>query len=127
MERNFRITVNGREYHVAVEELSEQGQPHGPTAIMPPVAGGSVPVSPPSGGAAPPVGGPGDVTAPMSGVVASVEVSSGQAVMAGERLVTLEAMKMNTPVVAPRGGTVTRVLVKPGDAVEGGQPLVTLA
>ena len=127
MERTFRITVNGREYHVTVEELGAHDHVQAPAAIVAPVAGGSVQISSPAGRAAASAGGPGDVTAPMPGVVASIEVAPGQTVSAGQRVVVLDAMKMSMPVVATRGGTVTRVLVKPGDTVEGGQPLVTVA
>ncbi|RIL07181.1 MAG: acetyl-CoA carboxylase biotin carboxyl carrier protein subunit [Proteobacteria bacterium] len=69
--------------------------------------------------------GPGDVVAPVGGVVAWV-APVGHAVREGERVATLEAMKMQTPVVATRAGSVARVLVKEGDPVEAGQPLVTL-
>jgi biotin carboxyl carrier protein len=126
VERTFRITVNGREYHVTVEELGGQGHVQAAAAIVAPAAGGSVQISSPAVRAAAGAGSPGDVTAPMPGVVASVEVAPGQTVSAGQRVVVLDAMKMNMPVVAPRSGTVTRVLVKQGDTVEGGQPLVTV-
>ena len=56
------------------------------------------------------------VRAPMPGTVVSVEVTSGQDVVAGQPLLTLEAMKMEHRLVAPRDGTVT-VLVRPADRV----------
>ena len=63
----------------------------------------------------------------MGGVVVEVNVSVGQTVAAGDRLLVLEAMKMKSPVTATRAGQVTRVLVAPRDAVEDGQALVTIA
>ncbi len=56
----------------------------------------------------------------------TVHVSVGQAVNEGDKLVSLEAMKMITHVVAKRGGTVSRVAVKPGDPVDAGQVLLTI-
>lgn len=131
MLRQFKVTVNGREYEVSVLELTagQAAQPHAPIATAQPMAatGGSVaaPAAAPRSTAA--AAGAGDEVAGMGGVVVEVNVKVGQAVAAGDRLLVLEAMKMKTPVVATRAGQVTRVLVAPGDAVEGGQPLVTIA
>ena len=44
----------------------------------------------------------------------------------GERVLVLEAMKMETDVAAPRAGTVAEVRVKPGDAVAVGDVLLTI-
>jgi biotin carboxyl carrier protein len=88
-----------------------------PVATAAPVA----PAAPAAPGAA------GDVVAGMGGVVVEVHVNVGQTVVAGDRLLVLEAMKMKSPVIATRAGLVTRVLVSPRDAVEGGQVLVTIA
>lgn len=68
----------------------------------------------------------GEVVAPMPGRVGRVLVAEGTAVEAGEVLVTVEAMKTETPVRAEGAGRVARVLVAPGDRVEPGQPLLTL-
>ena len=70
----------------------------------------------------------GDVaTAPMPGTVVAVHVEPGQAVHAGEPLVVIESMKMESVIAAPRPGVVERVLVAPGDTFERGAPLVALA
>jgi len=135
MPRQFKVTVNGREYDVTVLELTagqSAAQPAtGATSVPPPVAAaGSATTSAP-GPAAPaaaaPIAGSGDVVAGMGGVVVEVDVKVGQTVAVGDRLLVLEAMKMKTPVMATRAGQVSRVLVAPGDPVEGGQPLVTIA
>ncbi|TCD15479.1 acetyl/propionyl/methylcrotonyl-CoA carboxylase subunit alpha [Oricola cellulosilytica] len=64
------------------------------------------------------------ILAPMTGVVRSVNVSAGAAVSKGDKLIVLEAMKMETSLAAPRGGMVSEVLCAEGDAVEGGSVLL---
>ncbi len=66
------------------------------------------------------------VAAPMPGLVKSVVVGAGDHVAAGQRLVVLEAMKMENDIVAPRDGTVAQVHVEAGTVVEGGKPLITI-
>ncbi len=55
---------------------------------------------------------------PVMGLVIKVNVEPGQAVDAGDLMVVLEAMKMETNVTAPRAGTVKSVHIKPGDPVK---------
>jgi biotin-dependent carboxylase-like uncharacterized protein len=62
--------------------------------------------------------------APMPGLVVSVGVAPGDVVAAGQPLLVIEAMKMQSPVRAPRGGCVARVFVQAGMQVEGGAALV---
>lgn len=66
-------------------------------------------------------------TAPMPGTVITVSVDSGQAVSAGERLVVIESMKMQSEIVALRDGVVDQVFVAVGDTFDRGAPLVGLA
>ena len=61
---------------------------------------------------------PSHVSAPMPGVVASVAVSSGRPVAAGDLLMTIEAMKMETALHAERDGTVANLHVAPGQSVD---------
>ncbi|MCB1417365.1 MAG: biotin/lipoyl-binding protein, partial [Nitratireductor sp.] len=58
------------------------------------------------------------VGAPMPGVISTVAVSAGQAVKAGDVLVSIEAMKMETALHAERDGTVAEVLVQSGDQID---------
>jgi 3-methylcrotonyl-CoA carboxylase alpha subunit len=64
--------------------------------------------------------------APMTGAVIAVHVEPGAVVKAGDRLVTMEAMKMEHALRAPRDGAVESVHVAPGDQVEEGAPLAAL-
>jgi biotin carboxyl carrier protein len=66
------------------------------------------------------------ITAPMPGTVIKVNVHQGSTVEAGDPLVVLEAMKMETPLVAPFDAKVKAVHVEEGDRVAGGAVLVEL-
>ena len=66
------------------------------------------------------------VKAPMPGLVRAVAVAVGDSVEAGQRLVLLEAMKMENEIHAPRAGTIKAVRVAAGETVENGRPLVVL-
>jgi pyruvate carboxylase len=61
---------------------------------------------------------PGHVGAPMPGVVTSIAAELNQEVAKGDRLLVMEAMKMQTTVYAPISGKVTQKLVHPGEHVE---------
>ena len=132
MEKKFRITVEGKQYVVTVEDISTegtQGMYPEPGGIMSAAATVAAPApAAPAPAAAAPVGtaGPGDEVAPLGGVVQTIHVSVGQAVNEGEKLISLEAMKMVTHVVARRGGKVVSIAVKPGDPVDAGQTLLTI-
>lgn len=63
---------------------------------------------------------------PMPGLVKSVHVEAGQNVTAGDRLVVLEAMKMEHSLTAWRDGVIAEVLAAAGDQVEAGAPLIRL-
>lgn len=71
-------------------------------------------------------GGDGLTRSPMPGLVKSVHVTAGQQVAAGDRLVVLEAMKMEHSLTAARDGTIAEVLAAAGDQVEAGAALIRL-
>ena len=72
-------------------------------------------------------GNPAHVAAPMPGVIASVAVSDGQAVKAGDLMLTIEAMKMETGLYADKSGQVKAVHVQLGSQVDAKDLLVELA
>ncbi|MBQ5686917.1 MAG: biotin/lipoyl-binding protein [Ruminococcus sp.] len=120
--KNFRITVNGTAYDVQVEEMGENAAPA--AAAPAPVAASA----PAPKKAAAPAGAVGNISvkAPMPGTVVNVVVTTGQSVKAGDDLVFIEAMKMETPVKAPQDATVVTIEVSKGEAVDSGKVLVTL-
>jgi glutaconyl-CoA/methylmalonyl-CoA decarboxylase subunit gamma len=129
MEKKFRITVDGREYTVTVEDLSEGAgslyPAPGSMTIPAPTAAPGATAAPAAASRGP--SGPGDVVATLGGVVESIPVSVGQQVSQGDKVVVIEAMKMKNNMVASRSGKVASVAVKVGDAVEPGQVLLTIS
>jgi biotin carboxyl carrier protein len=65
--------------------------------------------------------------APMPGTVVALPVAPGQAVAAGEILIVIESMKLETAIRSPRAGIVETVHQTPGQTFERDAPLVTLA
>lgn len=120
----LKVSVNGTTYEVDVEVEPEQ--PATLNALMYGGGGARAHVVAPQ---APqhvrtPANEAKGLNAPISGTVTKVLVEAGKAVAAGETLIVLEAMKMETEITAPGDGVVAEVTVKPGDAVQGGQVLL---
>ena len=106
----YTVKVNGREY---VVEVSAGGDIERVDASQPAAA------APATGGEAMP--------SPLAGNIVRVNAIVGDRVAAGDVILILEAMKMETEVRASRDGTVAAVSVKAGDVVAVGDALVTLA
>ncbi len=122
--KNYKVNVNGTEYAISIELISEQeakaAQAAAPAAPAAPVA--------PAAPAAPAAqAGEGEqVNSPMPGTILSVNVKEGDAVKAGQVLMVLEAMKMENEIMAGVDGTVTSVCVAQGATVETGAVLCTI-
>ena len=61
---------------------------------------------------------------PVSGIVIKAAAKEGQSLQAGETIMVLEAMKMETNITAPGAVKIAKLLVKEGDGVQSGQALV---
>lgn len=123
--KQLRITVEGKTYEVLVEEVGQESA--APAAAAPIRAAAAAPIRAAAAPAAPKASaGAGDVPSPLSGKVVSIDCKQGQTIKAGDQIMTLEAMKMNTFVNAPSDGTVQEILVAVGDGVDEGQPLVKI-
>jgi pyruvate carboxylase len=70
---------------------------------------------------------PGQVAAPTAGVISGIAVQANHAVERGAKLLTLEAMKMQSNIYAPISGRIVKLLVSPGQNVEAKDLLVTIA
>ncbi|SCW38714.1 biotin/lipoyl-containing protein [Eubacterium ruminantium] len=125
--KNYRITVNGTTYDVAVEEADGSAVSAAPAPkAAAPAPKAAAPAPKPAAPAASGSAGSVVVAAPMPGKILGVKVDSGKAVKKGEVLLILEAMKMENEIVAPQDGTVASVNVQVGSQVEAGDTLVTL-
>lgn len=121
--RKFNVNVNGKSYYVEVEEASStaSAQPAAVTAPAPVAAAPAPAVATPAP-AAKPAGGVA-VVSPMPGQVLRFIVSEGASVKKGEKIIVIEAMKMENEIVASADGVVS-FAVKKGDNIDTG---VTLA
>lgn len=119
--KNYRITVNGTAYDVAVEELGA-GAVAAPAAAAPVAAAPVAAPTPAASGAAGSI----TVASPMPGKILAIKANAGQAVKRGEVVMILEAMKMENEITAPEDGTIASINVAVGDSVESGDTLATL-
>lgn len=117
--KNYKITVNGTEYDVAVEEVTDVAVASAPVKAAPAKKA-------PAKKAASGTQGGIKVTAPMPGKILSVKASVGQSVKKGDVIMLLEAMKMENEIVAPEDGTVASIDTSEGASVEAGTVLATL-
>jgi propionyl-CoA carboxylase alpha chain len=108
VQRRFEVAVAGDEVFVDSEL--------GPVMLR------ALPRFPDPGGRA----APGSLLAPMPGTVVRVETEQGATVVAGQRLVVLEAMKMEHQVAAPAAGVVAELNVRGGQQVEAGAVLAVI-
>lgn len=112
--KTYKVNVNGTEYAISIELMSEEEAKAAKSAPAAPVA-------------APAVAGEGkEVKAPMQGTILSVNVKNGDTVKKGQVLFILEAMKMENEIMAGDDGVVTSVCVDTGAAVQNGTLLCTI-
>ena len=107
---NYSVAVDGKVYQVQVAAGETQIQPVQAPAAAPVSASAATPLQ-----------------AGLAGTVNKVLVTPGEQVVAGQTVMILEAMKMETEVSAMTAGSVAEVLVRQGDAVVVGQNLLTIA
>jgi len=116
-EEVYTVKLDGQSYTVTVSNGGDI------TGIAP--VGGTPAVS--TGGVTAAAGGGDPVPAPLAGNIVKLLVKPGDIVEAGETVLVLEAMKMETNVASPKSGTITGIEVKEGDAVAVGDSLMTIA
>ena len=130
--RRFKISVDGVEYDVTVDELEVDGSAAAPQAREPhrhpPSRELEAPRVPPVAKSPAPGmhSAAGDVVCPLAGTIVEIKVSAGQTVKSGDLLLVLEAMKMESTVVAPIDGKVQNIAVSPGQSVQEGLVLLSL-
>ena len=122
-DKEALVEVNGQEHTVAINQIQRLVLPDsvpksrpkkvsGPKAAL--TAGPSITVSI--------VG----VIAPMPGQIKAILVREGDKVTTGQKLLIMEAMKLENKLPATRDGIVKQILVRDGDIVSQGQELIII-
>lgn len=119
------VDVNGTRYQVEVDrQLQTTKTPKlvrsvvsPSTDIVPSVAKTSSPSSPK---------GVGTIKSPLPGVILNIHIKEGDIVKIGDRLITLEAMKMENNVNADKEGKIVSIKVRQGDSVLEGDLLIEI-
>jgi biotin carboxyl carrier protein len=128
----FRVVVNGSEYKVGIEELTDE-KPIRPISARPSPPVKTVQARPeptPTPAPAPTAESGGTdtaIVAPIPGTVLRIAVGIGDPVTKGQTLLVLEAMKMENEIMAPSDGVVQLLHVSPGASVKTGETLVVLS
>lgn len=138
----FNVTVHGETYHVKVSGSGRKTDGRKPYYIrvndkleevsLEPIQEilAGVPESPDTGKSAKPKrprpSKPGDVAPPMPGRVVKILVAVGDRVKAGDPLLIVEAMKMESRVPTPINGTVAAILASEGDHVKTDETVIQL-
>lgn len=97
------VTVNGKKFDIKVNEA-------GQATTAPAASSGAVT----------------EVLSPVPGLVVKVLVNDGDQVQEGQPIVTLEVMKMETPVPAPASGKVSKLSIRQGDQLTTGQFILAI-
>ena len=120
--KNYRITVNGNEYDVAVEEVGASTSTSAPKAAPKAAPKKAAKAATKASAGAGSV----KVSSPMPGKILSVKKNVGDSVNKGDTILVLEAMKMENDIVAREDGTIASIDVNEGASVEAGAVLATL-
>jgi biotin carboxyl carrier protein len=104
-EKTMVIKVNGRVYHVDIEDQYDQLLS---SLGLNGLADRKLP----------------EIKAPMPGLVLSILALEGQEIEKGDNLLVLEAMKMENMIKSPTHGVIEKVLIRQGDKVEKNQVLI---
>lgn len=127
MLRKFKIKIDGTEYLVEMEELTEPGAAPVAPAPAPAAPAPAAPAAPaPAPAPAAPAGADAQ-TAPMPGKILELKHNVGDVVAQNDCVLVLEAMKMENAIVAERAGTISAIHVTAGQMVNPGDALFTIS
>jgi pyruvate carboxylase subunit B len=117
-EASYVVTVEGKAFQVHVAAGGAATVAAAPVAAAPAPSVAKAPAA---------LGGQTvDIVAPMPGTVVKLVANEGDTVAAGDTILVLEAMKMETQVKTERAGVVAEILVAQGDTVAAGEAMVVL-
>lgn len=124
------VNVNGTEYEVEVEGMNAPKVSKTHRIMQQPTVATSTESHPATARTTSPASTAsvtaGNIKSPLPGVVLDVMVQVGDAVKTGQRLMILEAMKMENNIDSDRDGTVKEIKARKGDSVLEGDVLITI-
>lgn len=145
--KEYKLKINGNDYAVSVNDLEDNmaevevngipfkvefekpikkaSAPVAAKPAAPKATPASVPEVKVSKPAAVPTGGT-TITSPLPGVILEVSCKEGEVVKKGQKVILLEAMKMENVIEAACDGTITSIKVNKGDSVLEGAPLLII-
>lgn len=140
MKKEYKYTINGNKYEVAIGDVVENtvtvkvnGEDYTVEMEPEPVVEKKVVVKPvaakPAAPAAAPTGRANSnnaLKAPLPGVITEIRVNVGDEVQAGDVVLVLEAMKMANNIEAEKSGKITAICVQPGQSVMEDDALVVI-
>jgi len=138
LSRIFKVKVNGKSYDVEVEEVESNSSNKKPDQESKPEPNQEVKKTVPTPSPirneetkepAPAPSSDGsekEVLAPLPGVVIDIKVRVGDKVNPGDKLMVIEAMKMENEIPSEFTGVVDKILVSKGDNVDGDEPVIIL-
>ncbi len=119
------IEVNGTLYTVEVEKKLQQSKtPKLVRSVVSPSTESSASTAKTSNPSAPK--GAGHIKSPLPGVILNILVREGDKVKVGDKLIILEAMKMENNINADKEGTIKSIKVRQGDSVLEGDVLIEI-
>ena len=128
MNKQYKVTVNGKVFDVNVEEIGEgavvQNTPV--SAIQETVVEQPKPQEVKTEVAPQPAGNVTQITSPMPGNIWKIVKKANEKVNKHETILILEVMKMENEIVAPEAGTITNILVAEGNKVDAGQVIIEM-
>ena len=124
-ETEALVEVNGQEHTVSINQIESLVLPESIPQPAPKHLPG--PGYTPSAAPATMPSAAGAVIAPMPGQIKSIFIREGDKVKAGQKLLIMEAMKLENKLPATQDGTVKKILVRDGDVVSQGQELVIIS
>jgi biotin carboxyl carrier protein len=123
-DKEALVEVNGQEHTVSINQIQRLVLPE--SVPKPPPKKAPGPKMGPAAAPAATVSGDG-VIAPMPGQIKAILVREGDKVTTGQKLLIMEAMKLENKLPATRDGIVKQILVRDGDIVSQGQELIIIA
>jgi glutaconyl-CoA/methylmalonyl-CoA decarboxylase subunit gamma len=117
--------VNGVEHRVLIRNINKLApatKQAAPVQDVQPVQ----PITPSTSQSPPAAPGEGSVLSPIPGHILEISVSTGDKVLRGQKLLILEAMKLENVITATKDGIIKKILVSQGDAVSHDQQLMII-